>query len=356
MNSTGDSVETVRRHWLGGFIRETKKGRDVYVIEKRIGGRLFKVSTRCHTEDAAMKQLRRFEANPQAYRPGDAGLALSKELVLEHVDWQMAPAPLGAENSREWALECGRLLFDWLEALEGRDLRHLSPTDLKEKLKTWRTSIPARVVVLKGLYSWLRKEKGLVRHHEDPALDVAIPKRPAAKDSATGRKDHAFKKVKRVHHSLRKDVRPIYELLAATGWHLAEIRRFVMGGEIRKDPTGKHLAVLVTWHKRKEHAVVGLTKPRHVMLAKRLLAGKTMLSNSTLAGLIRKANRNAGVKGERLAYLGDMRHTFSTWAIEDGHSMTEVAKHNNHATEAMLRKHYVGHAVPRATIKARLLK
>lgn len=351
------SAKKERAHWLGGFIRTTTRGKPVYVIEKRIGGRLFKVSTRCHTEDAAMKELRRFEADPAGYRPGEAGLTLTKELILEHVDWQMAPAPLGAGNSREWALSCGNLLGGWLVALAGRDLRRVSATDIKAALKTWSTSLPARVVVLKGLYSWLRKEKGLLKHHEDPMPDVTIPERKAAKETATGHRDHDFAKVKRVWKAMRPDVRDIYELLAALGWHLADLRRFVEGGEIRKDPTGKHLATLVTFHKLKEDAVAGITEARHLALAKKLRAEGRMLSNSTLAVQVRKANRRAGVpESERFAYLGDMRHSFSTWAIEDGHDMAEVAKHNNHRTEAMLRRHYVRHAVPRATIKPRLMK
>jgi integrase len=363
MNGTGDSVETGkakkerrRPDWLGGFIRETKSGRPIYVIEKRIGGRLFKASTRCHTEDAAIKELRRFEANPRAYHPGEAGLALTKELILEHVDWHLAPAPLGAGNSREWALDLGNMLGDWLEALDGRDLRNLAATEVKATLKTWGTSLPNRVVALKGLYTWLRKEKGLLKHFEDPMPDVVIPERKAAKNTSTGFRDHDFKKVRRVWKHLRADVRDVYEFLAATGWHLADARRFVTGGEIRKDPTGKHLATLVTWHKAKEDAVIGITNRRHLALAKKLRAKGEMLSNSTLAAQVRRANRKAGVKGVRFAYLGDMRHSFSTWAIEDGHEMSAVARHNNHTSEKMLRQHYVRHAVPRATIKARVLK
>ncbi|AKU90763.1 hypothetical protein [Vulgatibacter incomptus] len=55
-----------REPWEGGFIRETGSGK-VYVIRKRIGGRLFEVSTRCATLKAAMSELARFEADPQTY-------------------------------------------------------------------------------------------------------------------------------------------------------------------------------------------------------------------------------------------------------------------------------------------------
>ena len=39
-----------------------------------IHGAVFKVSTRCHTESAAVAQLRRFEANPSAYRADGASV------------------------------------------------------------------------------------------------------------------------------------------------------------------------------------------------------------------------------------------------------------------------------------------
>jgi hypothetical protein len=358
MKTSGDSVETAgRERWLGGFVRRTVRNKPVFVIEKRIGGRLFKASTRCHTEDAALRELRKFEANPFAYRPGAAGLVLTKELVLEHVDWQMAPAPLGAENSRAWALSCGNFLVAWLEALDGRDLRHVSSTDVKALLKTWTTSLPARIVALKGLYTWLRKEKGVLKHHEDPMPDVRIPERHAAKETATGARDVPFDRVQKVYRHLRRDVRDVLFLLTATGWHLSEVRRFAEAGEIRKDPTGKHLATLVTFHKRREYAVAGLVHQEHLEAAKRLRAAGTMLSDSTLAGLMRSANRKAGVaRDERQVYLGDMRHSVSTWAIEAGDSMENTAKALNHSGEKMLRRHYVRHAVPRATIKVRVLK
>lgn len=163
--------------------------------------------------------------------------------------------------------------------------------------------------------------------------------------------------MQKVFRASRPDVRDILMLLSATGWHLAEVRRFVEHGEIRKDPTGKHLATLVTFHKRREHAVSGLTRPEHVAVAKKLRAAGYMISDSTLATLMRRTNRRVGVpKGERPVYLGDMRHNVGTWAIEDGDDMSDVAKAFNHSGEKMLRRHYVRHAVPRATLRTRLLK
>jgi hypothetical protein len=357
MKTRGDWAE--RETWLGGFVRLTARGKPTFIIEKRIGGRLFKVSTRCHTEDAAVKELAKFENNPRGYRPGAiAGLMMTKELVIEYVNWQMAPAPIGAGNSRAWAKDCGRYLFDWGDAIDACDLRHLTSPDVKKMLKTWNTSAASRVVALKGFYSWLRKERGLVKHHEDPMPDVSIPERQAAKETATGARDVPFARVQKVYRHLRKDVRDILLLLSGTGWHLSEVRRFAEAGEIRKDPTGKHLAVLVTFHKRKEKAVAGLVHRAHLGAAKRLRAAGGLLSDSTLAQVMRWANTKAGIdrKTERPVYLGDMRHNVGTWAIEAGDDIRDVARAYNHESEKMLRRHYVRHAVPRATVTTKVLK
>ena len=69
-----------REVWEGGYRRRDSKGRDVFVIERWVGGRKFHASTRCHTRKAALKQLERFEANPAGYRPdGEEQLPISAE-------------------------------------------------------------------------------------------------------------------------------------------------------------------------------------------------------------------------------------------------------------------------------------
>jgi len=145
-------------------------------------------------------------------------------------------------------------------------------------------------------------------------------------------------------------------VLVGTGWHLSEVTRFAESGEIRKDPTGVHLATLVTWHKRKEKAVSGVTKRAHLEAAKRIREGGQLLGRSRLAFLMRRACRDAGLPKEEWFGFGDMRHSVSTWAIESGDDIRDVARAFNHESEAMLRQHYVRHAVPRGTVSTRVLK
>src|SRR5216684_3817779 len=55
------------RKWDGGYVRKDERGREVYTIRRMINGKRYDVSTRAHTERAALEQLKRFEADPEGY-------------------------------------------------------------------------------------------------------------------------------------------------------------------------------------------------------------------------------------------------------------------------------------------------
>lgn len=345
-----------REPWLGGFVRQTVRGKRIYVIEKRIHGVLFKVSTRCHTEKAALSELARFEMDPTLYVPGGiASLRMSADLVLEYREWQITERG----NTHEWAHTSANMLKEWMLAFGDLDLRRLTAQRVRETLTRWRTSRPARVTVLKGFFTWLRKERGLLKHHEDPMPDVRIPERKSARPvggEQSGARDVPFDVVCRVYRALREDVRDVLQMMAGTGMHLAEAQRFATGGAIRKDPSGQALGVLVVWHKRKEKAVCAVTHAEQLAAAERVRAKGFMLSRNTLWGLMRRANADAGIPDDQRLNFGDMRHCVSTWAVELGEDIRNVARAFNHESEAMLRQHYVRHAVPRAIIRTRVLK
>ena len=81
----------IKRTWMGGYVTTDSKGRDVFCIRKQIGGKRFDVSTRCHTERAALEQLKKFEADPLLYKPGGdpklLPLLLDAELATEFLVW-----------------------------------------------------------------------------------------------------------------------------------------------------------------------------------------------------------------------------------------------------------------------------
>lgn len=347
----GDNVKGEREQWLGGFVRYTRAGRPTYIIERHWRGGYYKASTRCHTEAGALKELALFEADPGSYVAGGRGpLFLSLELIREFRDWQLERG-----NTYEWAKDCAVMLGGWTLALGDRaDLRRLKAVDVKTALATFNGGQPARIVALKAFYSWLRKEKNLVEHHESPMPDVRIPKRQTSR--LTAPRDVPVERAMLVYRHLREDVRDVLQLLAATGWHQSEAIRFATSGEIRKDPTGKSLATLIVWHKAKEKAISGITKRQHLEAAKRVRARGESLGRSRLHFLISRACRDAGLPKEEWFGFGDMRHSVATWAIEAGESIENTAKHANHTTPKMMRQHYVRHAVPRAIIKTKVLR
>src|SRR5262245_42356955 len=105
--------------WPGGYKRlDNRKGREVFIIERRVGGQRFHVYTRATTLSAAMEHLRRFEEDPWRYTP--SGVEKSRAVYLT--------AEL-AEGFRQWQLERGNtwrhvnelshIILAWMDDLEG---------------------------------------------------------------------------------------------------------------------------------------------------------------------------------------------------------------------------------------------
>lgn len=329
--------------WPGGHIRRGKK-RDVYVIERRVGGVKFHVSTRASNLSAAMKHLERFEADPSGYRPaeGRVGLALTADLVLDYQSWQLDVKKV----SRAWSADCARVLGDWAEDLGGKDLKKLSTADIKNALNKRKTTRHHRVIALKGFFKWLRREKGLLKHAEDVTLDVEIPKVRAAK--LTRKKDVPVEIVRQVAPHLPAHVRDVLTLQMGTGWHISEVRRFASDGEIVETGKSDVLAVLVTQHKTNRLTRTPIRSAEHLDAARRLRARGSIMTNDSLRYHTKKAAKAAGL-AEKFT-LGVMRHSVTTWAIEQGARMAEVAEFLDHRSPNTTADHYANAAVPTVSI------
>ncbi len=333
--------------WPGGHIRRGKR-RDVYVIERRVGGTHFHVSTRATSLTAAMKHLERFEADPDNYVPSDGkvGLALTAELVLEYRAFQ---AEKGL--SREWVNEVARNLSCWADDLAGRDLLRLDlQRDIKPLLKK-RGGRTNRTNALKGFFRWLRKEKGLLKHHQDITLDLTAPKGRAAK--ITKPKNVEIERVRAVAAVLPPHVRDVLILQMGTGWHISEVRRFATGGRIHIPKTaGDVLAVLATEHKGGRITTTPLRALEHLEAAQRIKVRGAILSNNTLRMHTKRAAKAVGVEP---LMLGSMRHSVSTWAIEGGARRSEVAEFFNHRSPNTTSDHYTNAAVPTVAVPVHTL-
>ncbi|WP_140875109.1 hypothetical protein [Myxococcus xanthus] len=58
-----------KQRWPGGYVHKQQDGQPLFIIERRVRGQRFHVSTRYHNLRLAMKQLDRFEADPLGNAP-----------------------------------------------------------------------------------------------------------------------------------------------------------------------------------------------------------------------------------------------------------------------------------------------
>lgn len=335
-DSTASGEDFVmRRKWLGGYVRQGKKG-NVFVIERWLHGVHHHVSTKCRTERAALKELEKFEANPAGYAPHTQAtrgqLTLTPELVDEYERWQRDVKRTTASHSRD----CARYLEAWMHALAGKDLRTCTlHEDIRPALDGWTTARHARIVALKGFTAWLRREKGTLRRHEDPTLDLQVP--PSRPEKLRRRKAVARETVEATLAHLRADCRPLVVLLAGTGLHVSEARRFSKGdGELfspteaqKADGTVANLAVK---HKSGRLHVVALTQD--TLDAALALKETGCPTHSVLWFAMRAACAAAGVPDWN---VGSLRHSVATWLYEAGtplHAISEQLGHRDPRTTA----------------------
>jgi hypothetical protein len=346
-----------RKTWLGGYVRQGKRG-PTYVIERWVGGVHFHVSTRCRTERAAMKQLERFEVNPAGYHPIETEapkLEITPELVDEFRTWMLTrkkPA------SKDWTDTVVRFLADWAEDLEGKDLRDISiQLDLEPVLDRRRTSRKHRIETIKSFCTWLRQRKGLLTKAEDRTLDLPVPQDDAAKTKRRRVVDQQWIPV--IMAKLPKVSADILLLQTGTAWHISEVRRFASIGEIVRPKSGTPLAVLVTPHKSGELTRTPIVHAEHLAAAERLLGAKVP-SKESLVTHMKKACEEVRAEQARLGIppkermphfrLGVMRHSVLTWAVEMGATPQQASEFAHHRSQATTNKFYIDIAVPTVTV------
>lgn len=330
-----------------GYVRN-----GVFVIEKKVHGVKFHVSTRATTLRAAMQHLARFETDPQNYQPlivaAHNGLVMTEELIDEFHAWHQLAV------TREWALTARRHLIDWANHFAGADVRRLTLLEhLKPHLRGKR-SIAGRVKALKAFTSWLRTEKGLLTRSEDATLDLAVPVSKPTQQTRT--KAVLWETVVAVAEHLPHDVRDVLVVLAATGWHISEIRRFATSGSIRERVASDGpdvLAVIGAQHKSGKRHFTALQHHQHVEAAKRIrvrghVYDKTWLRKVMLRACeaadaaAKKHNKEATIPAFT---LGVMRHSVATWLRQAGVPDEASAQFLGHSSAATTRRHYIAHEV-----------
>jgi len=337
-----------KKRWDGGRILIQKDGRRLFTLEKRYGGRRYHISTRAHSEKAAYEHLRRWEADPAAYlaemeegRQRATPVYMTKDLVLEFRRWCLGETKPARENptTRRYANNTANRLFDWMEDIGSRDLRHLDLPLLHELLAS-RPGHKNRIIAIKAFFTWLRTKKFLVDRRQDPTLDLLVPQ--AIPEKYRRRKAVPHEHVRAALQQLKPSYRDCLLLVASTGWHTTELERFV------RDPTsriaaGKDsvLGVLQVRHKTGRITRTPVLSREVLEAAERLRArGQVPRSlNSHLATACKKA------KVDRFTF-GVIRHSVATWAVEAGTPPDVVAEFLGHLDKRTTARFYADVAVP----------
>jgi integrase len=174
----------------------------------------------------------------------------------------------------------------------------------------------------------------------------------AAPEKWRRRKAASIKVVRAAVRGLAPAYRDVLTVLAATGWHVSELERFVRedASHIVYVRRAEALAVLVTVHKSGKPARATIREQAALDAAERLRKRREMPRR--LNDAIRAACDAAGVPAFQ---AGSMRHAVATWAIESGMSMQEVADFLQHADKRTTSRFYADVAVPRAPALPRVL-
>lgn len=318
------------RTWDGGYI--TPAG--VYVIYKRVSGKLYEKSTRATSSRAANEHLARFQANPEGYKPqGEAPkgvLLLDQALGGTFLLWSRDTK----RNSAKWVRDQQRSLAWWEERLGGVDLRTLKTSRLLAELDH-ATARKQLIATLKTFYAWLRTERHLVATAEDPTYgQLKVPQaqpKQLEKLKAIGREEY-----ERALSALEGWPRDALEVLGGTGWHVTELERFAKAGKIEKHPLSG-TPVLVCPQTKGGAPLRTQVSPLVSEAAKRLRS----------AGALdyfrfRDALKSAGATFNP----GYLRHSVATWAINAGADPASVAAFLGHKSLATTKRFYATHAVP----------
>lgn len=328
-----------------GYVRE-----GIFVIEKRVAGTKFHVSTRCTSLRAALKQLERFEESPATYTPRGRDAVAPLMLDLKMIDafhaWHVA------DVTEQWANDVKRTLKHWANHLKGSDLRNLSLIDDLKPFIAGAPSKPLKVASLKVLFRWLLREKGLVTRAQNVTEEfITPPFRPRQQTGAS--KAIEFERLAKVLPLLKAEVRDVLELLAATGWHVSEVRRFARRdiGKLRLRDAGDNgdvLATIGTRHKDggKWHFTALLFQP-HVDAALRIRERGYVMDRTALRRNLRKACVKAGVTAFN---MGDMRASVLTWLRLAGVPQETAMLFVGHTSVETQNRFYVNAEVARAVL------
>lgn len=321
--------------WHHGRVWRGADGKPVFYIRKRRGAKVYNVSTKCSTLRAALRELDRWELDPEHYSPAGSEdqLVLNDTLIDRYALW--CEASTKSRDAR-WREAKRRYLAWWSEKLAGRNLKTLQLSVIHEAL-VGASDLAKRIIAIKHLYTYLRTT-GQLGAAQDPTLDaLPVPQSTPSQDGPGGSKVIPQADFTAALALLPEPYADACRMMAGTGCHLSEVIRFASEGTIEAGPP----AILGFLHKGGHHHRIPV-EPEVVEAAKRIRA-RPPLARETTYKAIRRACRDAKVDAWT---PGRFRATFATRAIEAGYTPPQVALYLGHKSQATTLGWYATTAVP----------
>jgi integrase len=309
--------------------------------------------TPASTVKVAMEWLARFEADPDGY-DATGGLAgekvwLDEAAIHRFQRWQTEVQ----QNSSVYVANLVRHLRWWAVHFKGRDMRRLQLRADIMRVLGQTTDRNSAIKSIKAFYSWSRKVEFSVKAAEDPTLQTLTVKasRPAQWKKSKVIPWESHTKVVAV---LREPYRWSLQILAATGWHVTEVRQLALAGSVEPLPAstpGRHGTThVLVCPKRKSGEPQRTAVTADVAEAATRLIRHGGLCLVDFYRAVKEAQKTAGV--ERYG-AGQYRHSIGTWAISQGADPAAVAAFLGHRSPQTLRRFYTTHAtVPAVPIQA----
>jgi integrase len=321
--------------WAGRvWVSETGK-RTFYIRQVR-GGKRWDVSTKCSTMRAALKELERFEMDPEHYRPqgSDARLVLNDALIEDYARWCVS---VTEATDPAWLSAKKRYLRWWGECFDLRPLNNMKLSLVLDCLDG-QAARADRIKSLKHLYSWLRQTDQIAAA-DDPTLDtLPVPQsRPEQDTSGTSKviPEDAFR---RTLPHLPLIVADVCRLCAAIGCHVSEALRFMLNGRIEER---EGAAPVLCFRHKGGHIHRVEVSPAVLCVARRLLLSGPPTRDAVYKA-VRRACSRAGVEPWS---PGCFRHTFATNAIARGVPPHDVARALGHTSSPTTLRWYATTAV-----------
>jgi integrase len=328
------------RTWDGGYIRTDSRGRDVFYIRRRIDGKLYDLSTRASSSRAAHDQLRRFEADPEGYKPGGdlAGdLSLDTDLVAAFLTWSRDEKG----NTDKWVRDQKRALGWWIRKLDGADLRRTGTDTLVDALDGQKAR-KQKIATLKAFCSWLIHERHKLETSDDPTAGLLVPQ--ARPEQWVTVKTFTRDQFAACRAKLETPWSDCADVLAGSGWHCSELERFISHGTVERHPM-KEGAWVLSCPRSKGGEPHRTEVVDEVAEAGRRLLDKRTFDYFDFRDALRAACKAADMEVGTVK-PGSFRHSVATWAINSGADPASVAAFLGHKSPQTTRRFYATHAVP----------